>query len=712
MGTIGTFDSFTTARLGIYAAQHGLRVTGNNIANINTYGYTRQRLDQVSFKAGSHDMYASQLDNHVGSGALVTGINQVRDPYLDIRYRNTASKVGYNDTFLAGLKEIQDTLDEVGKYISEDKKGDGILNAQLQDLRDMLQRLNSDPTKANDVLVRNSAETLCSIFHQYANALETLRQNTHDSFKEEVSSVNEILTNIRNLNETIRQAEIHGDNALEMRDERNRQIDALSEYMQIKVEYTMEDIGAGLQVEKLTISLGNANPDPLVDTDETVLIDGIYGAQLSIRQEPKLNPNYDPNLPFTATNLKYLDKDGNPCKLDDPNLATEDNPNYDLDVSRLVDSRGRWHPEARFRKSYELDDNDLYGSLQAIRELLTESGEFATTDTVANVDESASIKRGIPYFQKSLDLLAREFAKQYNSLNQGFVVDEDGKPVTTVTGTAEELGLRRDEDGYYIDADGYYVPNTDHGTCVFSSNTNPDTRVKAGLTDQEKQDILNDPDKNPNGHATWKEYMDYHGANDPETKVTLTAHPENVDDQGNQLGVKLGGVLFSNSNKGDDPSDITAANIDVSHSWSTGDLKIIPTFIRLHDGTISNTTKQENIGHMISKVDEPLLYNPQDLVGEKGVSTKLFKGSFNDMFNNMGSVLGNDQRITNVQLNTEYTRLVEIDTSRDGVSGVDLNDEAMNMMQFQKAYSAACRLMTAIDEAIDRLINNTGLAGR
>ena len=78
----------------------------------------------------------------------------------------------------------------------------------------------------------------------------------------------------------------------------------------------------------------------------------------------------------------------------------------------------------------------------------------------------------------------------------------------------------------------------------------------------------------------------------------------------------------------------------------------------------------------------------------------------------MGSVLGNDQRITNVQLNTEYTRLVEIDTSRDGVSGVDLNDEAMNMMQFQKAYSAACRLMTAIDEAIDRLINNTGLAGR
>ena len=36
----------------------------------------------------------------------------------------------------------------------------------------------------------------------------------------------------------------------------------------------------------------------------------------------------------------------------------------------------------------------------------------------------------------------------------------------------------------------------------------------------------------------------------------------------------------------------------------------------------------------------------------------------------------------------------------------------MNMIQYQKAYSAACRLMTAIDETLDRLINNTGLAGR
>lgn len=52
-----TFGSFNTVRLGIYAAQKGLDVTGNNITNINTAGYTRQRLDQVSLITSASDRY-------------------------------------------------------------------------------------------------------------------------------------------------------------------------------------------------------------------------------------------------------------------------------------------------------------------------------------------------------------------------------------------------------------------------------------------------------------------------------------------------------------------------------------------------------------------------------------------------------------------------------------------------------------------------------
>lgn len=670
MSTIGTFDGFTSARLGIYAAQQGLQVTGNNISNINTSGYTRQRLDQVSLKTGGADMYRSMLDNHIGNGALVTSINQIRDPYLDIRYRNTASDVGYSDTMLSGLKGIASILDEVAK--GENK--DGLLYAQLKDLADCLSRLSSDRSKDNDILARKSAEALCSLFNTYASKLETLRKNTEDGFSQDISSVNEMLTNIRDLNESIRNAEICGDNALELRDERNRQIDALSELMQIKVEYTMEDIGAGKQVEKLTISLGNANPDAKVHTDETVLIDGIYGAQISM---PEKKPT--PNPKATDDGFLYLKADGTGTnKLSEAEQI--DNDNYTLVVSKLYDSKHHQPKDTTVNEGHPvaLDDNDLNGSLQATRELLTEKGEFATADDVA-LDENATTKRGILYYQKSLDLLAQKFAEQYNKLNQGFLVNQKGN---------------------YIDADGKEI--------MLQGVDAPISKT-SGLTELQKQNLI------ANGFIL----KDIHG------------HPV-LDKEGNQIadveswlkdngGVppEGSGPLFSNRNDGDktgDPNDpanpvINASNISVSHSWSTGDVRIVPTCEVLfsEDGTpLPNTTQVENVNHMISLIEQSLVYDPKELDPD-AVGSKLFEGCFNDMFSNMSTVQGNDERTTNIQLNNSYTTLTDVDTNRLGVSGVDLNDEAMNMITFQKAYSAACRLMTVIDSVLDRLINNTGI---
>ncbi len=71
-----TFGSLTTVKLGIYAAQKGLDVTGNNITNINTNGYTRQRLDQVSLISGGSDRYHSQYNVRVGQGVLVNGVSR------------------------------------------------------------------------------------------------------------------------------------------------------------------------------------------------------------------------------------------------------------------------------------------------------------------------------------------------------------------------------------------------------------------------------------------------------------------------------------------------------------------------------------------------------------------------------------------------------------------------------------------------------------
>ena len=54
----------------------------------------------------------------------------------------------------------------------------------------------------------------------------------------------------------------------------------------------------------------------------------------------------------------------------------------------------------------------------------------------------------------------------------------------------------------------------------------------------------------------------------------------------------------------------------------------------------------------------------------------------------------------------------QVDAARESVAGVNIDEEMTNMLSFQQAYNAASRMVTAIDETLDQLINRTGLVGR
>ena len=918
MSMVGTFDGFTAARLGIYAAQHGLRVTGNNVSNINTAGYTRQRVDQYSFKAGANDMYRSQYDNHVGSGALVTGINQVRDPYLDIRYRNASTDTYHYDTWLSGLQHIASILDEVGK--GENK--DGLIYRGIQDLAEKLRAYSANPTELNDRLVRNSAESLTLLFHNAADQLEKLYNETVTEFHEDVSAVNEILTNIRDLNKSIREAEVHGDHALEMRDERNRQIDALSQYLDIKVEYSYETVGGGIEVEKLTIRLNNANPDNSVHTDESILVDGVYCTQLSVPEEkPVLASLYSDQYKYLKgyTYLKKIseddaralwdslygdmdeddedyiafedflpsieekDADGNVTTYylvgtNDPdvdNIYTETNDNFTIQLGELknikdelwkkvttawteltgseapkratfsyfvdmdpvegntfkitgadpeeytvgqdgvptnkaellkfianklnetgrypdytissdgdnliftakepgevdegtiptltlepsdswikltsnndfqngslpadagtkeidehgnvtktveyVQAGGKWYRltvSTEYTHEVTLDDNDLRGILQARREMLTEEGEFASAKDVA-IDESALTKRGIPYYMKSLDLLAQKFAEAYNQLNTGYAynekgnyIDQDGnelllydldavnedgtiggyRPISATDGLTEGQRKNLLANNYFLqDDNGHAVDET--GNPILDKNGNfitVDSIINGTITQEDYNKLVVDMDKL--------------------MQPGVTSVSPGVPSNG---GWKMGGEMFTQLD-GETTTGINAKNISISHGWSNGLWNLVPTFKMLftESGGLTHSTQNDNADHMVAMIDKGLTYNPRDLYGSDAIGPDLFTGSFNDMLSNMMAKQGEDADITTIRLTTAAGILNEVDYSREGVSGVDLNDEAMNMVSYQKAMTAAMRVMTAIDEVLDRLINNTGIAGR
>lgn len=630
MSSVSTFGAFTTARLGIYAAQKGLDVTGNNITNINTTGYTRQRLEQISLRTGTVDRYQSIYDTRVGSGVLTTGVSQLRDPYLDIRYRNEQSSVGSMDAKLSGLEELSSVLDEV--YDGTDH--DGIIEARFNDLVTQLQNLADNTGQDEfDTLVRSSADSLVKLFNSYSEKLQTIKDTQAEGFSQDVDTVNDILKSIRELNNSIQKSEIHGDSALEMKDQRNLLLDQLSQYVKIDVTYTPVDLGGGATVDKLVVST-------VGDTSYT-LVDGNYAGDLSISTGYVKNPSYDSSDPASE---QYLKPDGTTTNDTDEAQTVE----YGLVLSQLENAKGEALSDPQ-NVVKTIGDTDLYGSLQATREMLTEAGEFTSVAT-QSIDSDATTKRGIPYYQNALDALAQKFASVFNEANNGYLADSDGN---------------------YVDSAGVALTYTDPVT----SNT-----------------------------------------------VTLTKSMTLTSDQANYLesnGVALGGNLLSNSSDSDDDSGITAANISISNSWSLGNVRIVNSFIMGNNTVDENgvvtpsSTDSTNISHLIVLMDGDQNYYAGDISeGAVNGSTAFFKGSFQEMLANITSTLANDQKSTTTLVNNYLSASDEIATSRDSVSGVDLNDEATSLMQYQKSYAAACRLMTTLDEALDKLINGTGVVGR
>lgn len=619
MSTVSTFSGFTMARLGIMASSKAMEVTGNNISNINTPGYTRQSLDQRALFVGGADVYSSQFDVRVGAGALTTGVSQLRDPYLDIRFRNENAKVG----FYEGKYDILQSLSLIMNEVAKGEEDGGVMEKQFNDILEQLQVMNTEHAgdKSYDSAVRKSAEALVQLFHTYSESIDKVLTNTQNEFKKNIGEVNRLLTKLRELNESIKKAEIssgalsdaerkegmigeRGQQALELRDERNTIIDELSKLIPIDVKYSDESIGAGMTVEKLTITLkGNS---------DAVLVDGVYRGQLSVQEDPKNAGNEDPYLRLQISVLEN-----------------------GLGQKMAVNKPGG--------EVYKIEDQELKsGTLQAQREMLTKVGEYSSTDEIA-MDPNASTKRGIRYYQNALDALAQKFASIFNEANM------------------------KDKDGFWL--------------------VNPDTG----------------------------KYLEYAGPDPakPEDKEKLDNYKE-ID----KPLIDGAGALFSNNGDGNDPSGITAGNISISYNWSHETTHVIQT----RDPAKNHlSTANDNIAHLIAQMQADHAYAPDDIrgtnhnpvQGSQAANTDAFyTGSFQGMLTYVNNMLGNDQKATGDILDNFYASSQELDLGRESVSGVDLNDEAVNMMQLQKSYSASCRLLTTIDELLDKLINGTGVAGR
>lgn len=234
-----SFSSYYVARSGIQNAQYNLRITGQNMSNVNTTGYTRQRLDSYAVGSSGNNMrYANVSDLAIGGGVDAKGVSQLRDPYLDVRYRLESGKVSKSGTEVNTLSSIEDIYDEIST--------NGI-NSQITDLIKQLNTLAGSPADTNlETIVKNSALLLTQAFHNAAEQLSQIRKQETDSFLSSgIDQANSLLQNIAQLNREIKSCDISQVPALELRDQRNQLLDQLSQQFNIRVSSSTVSIGAG-----------------------------------------------------------------------------------------------------------------------------------------------------------------------------------------------------------------------------------------------------------------------------------------------------------------------------------------------------------------------------------------------------------------------------------------------------------------------------------
>lgn len=784
---MATFGEFTVARLGMIASQMALNVTGQNISNINTAGYTRQQLDQYSFITNSSGMYHSSSSASVGSGVMLAGVSQLRDPYLDIRFRKEMSSVGSTDATLNVLDQLQSVINNVDK--------EGIVT-QLQDLFSRISELGSHVGEQEfETLMRESAQDLCTLLNSSASKLQQVYDNILQQYNEDIQDTNNILQKIQDLNEQIRIADINGDSALELRDQRNTLIDSLSEYMKIDVTYGKEDVGAGFEVEKLTIKM----VDQTTGKPGQTLIDGISRAELSlVKDDPDMFLNvselHDPDGAQTSNTssrftigglsfgdgvtsgpqtirVNYTDETGSEKFVDitfnvtapaDPNdansvqqarnatlaslqQALQDDPtlkdrftvnlasngismiskqqggdafnitNMELAGGAQISFNTQKSTPAVVSNAGAITDGMGYGALESTRQMLVGSGEFSTDAAYSNI-------RGIPYYMHSLDMMANKLATEMNRVNttnadgeslvdlgiEGagnlFVADGDDPDNPTKVITASNISLS----DKWQTGETTIVPSTKPGAgSTENDNINRFLNILNEAYDYKATDIVRQ-DNTP--FTSGK--LEQTGAAGQNLQAQITY----IDSMNQQHTVT---VSFQS---GAD-ADATLANLQAAIT-ANPDLAQFAN-VNVDNGSITMTANDGNIddGVLCSLVTDIQITDDQGAatddfkmgagkIGGTVASSNIYKGNIESCYSNMEGVLGSHINTTSTIYETYATAADEINTSRDSVSGVDLNDEGINLLQYQKSFSAACRLMTALDEAMDKVINGMGVVGR
>jgi flagellar hook-associated protein 1 len=219
------------------AEQGAIETTSNNIANVNTPGYSRQQ-------PNLEETGPVQIGNlSLGTGVELASVTSLRDSILDLRVNQETQQQGQLNAFISGGQQIQVLFNETA--------GTG-LQAPLSAFFNSLSQLSANPS---DIPTRQTvitaAQNLADAFNQASASLSTIQRSTDLSVQQSVSQINSLATQIAQVNEQVTSASTAGNNPGPFEDQRQQLINQLSNYIDVS------EVNAGNNSLTLTTTSGS-----------------------------------------------------------------------------------------------------------------------------------------------------------------------------------------------------------------------------------------------------------------------------------------------------------------------------------------------------------------------------------------------------------------------------------------------------------------------
>jgi flagellar hook-associated protein 1 FlgK len=218
---------FSTGVSGLFASQAGIDVTGHNIANVNTEGYSRQRVVL-------NTMDSAVISSIVfGRGVDVESVERVYDDMLADSIRNETSGMEY-------YKTLQQALDQVQIYFNELEDGSGLGEAMQEYFDAWSDLANTAPDQSDEALIKREtlvekAGILADKIQAGYSSLQDVKDESNVIITEYVDEINQISENIGYLNKNIAVIEATGATANDFRDQRQVLLNRLSELSNISI---------------------------------------------------------------------------------------------------------------------------------------------------------------------------------------------------------------------------------------------------------------------------------------------------------------------------------------------------------------------------------------------------------------------------------------------------------------------------------------------